>query len=83
VDEKKQRAFRMQCGGERGKQQMTERQEAGERERERERERAAKDLFSAICYVGWHLYLRVALLNQFDNNNLIIRHVFKVIKLAN
>ena len=65
------------------KQQMTERQEAGERERERERERAAKDLFSAICYVGWHLYLRVALLNQFDNNNLIIRHVFRVIKLAN
>jgi CRISPR/Cas system CSM-associated protein Csm4 (group 5 of RAMP superfamily) len=65
------------------KQQMTERQEAGERERERERERVAKDLFSAICYVGWHLYLRVALLNQFDNNNLIIRHVFRVIKLAN
>jgi len=63
------------------KQQMTERQEVGERERERER--VAKDLFSAICYVGWHLYLRVALLNQFDNNNLIIRHVFRVIKLAN
>jgi hypothetical protein len=63
------------------KQQMTERQEVGERERERDR--VAKDLFSAICYVGWHLYLRVALLNQFDNNNLIIRHVFRVIKLAN
>jgi CRISPR/Cas system CSM-associated protein Csm4 (group 5 of RAMP superfamily) len=76
----------MQCGGERGKTTNDREARSGrkrERERERERERVAKDLFSAICYVGWHLYLRVALLNQFDNNNLIIRHVFRVIKLAN
>ena len=82
MDEKKQRAFRMQCGGERGK-TTNDREARSGRKRERERERVAKDLFSAICYVGWHLYLRVALLNQFDNNNLIIRHVFRVIKLAN